>query len=713
MSKKLSREELETKAKEMVLKAYNSFSNRSGLEDQWRAFDALYNMVMDSAGKGNYEGVAKLFPPETRRALQTIADFIIDVLFPPTSDWARIEGVDGDADVKNAAVYKKISDIQNEKIALRAKVIKSVYRWLKYGFLLVRVPYVYKDKYVIAEEKERQTLKKMLKDFFSNAKKVWSQDDIPEKKTKVVYDNIDFQPKSPWNMYWNYNVPWDKQNIIIEKIDNITSSHLKAQKKKGIYNDNVDAVIEYLQNKPDTGKPADETDVTRKFPHMADITGLTDGFDDGKAQTSLLQADCYFDIDQDGYDELCIITLATTGTEKNKVSNAEVIRMEINPCELQEMPVLFVPWDELEDMSLGMGVCQIAAKDQKALNDFTNQMMDGITEILNATRVYDSEMIAEGQNLNSWPRKTIKVKGDPRNIIDFIRPPNIVNEALAGVNMAKGNIQNGTRANVSLQGLAARYDTTATEYMKQGNAASRGIMCQIKNFEDNILKPYLRFQYAYNIQYLTRETLMAIVGKKAAKAMLTNPDDPMKEKQPKDIIIGDYDFIPLGVSQTENKVIRGQQLINFLNVAMKVEQVKPGTIDLSFLIGKIWDVTGDGDNRILLPQANEPEMDPNDENVLLSQGGEVHISAKDNDQAHIQTHMQLQLIPEFMKNKVEHIKEHTMSMQKKQMQAMMAQQGGAINAPVAQQPNFSPKPPMPGNNGQVPGVVTPPPGMQS
>lgn len=703
--KKLSREDLEAKAKKFVLDAYKSFSNRSGLETKWRKWDAQYNLEFDSSGKGNYEGTAKLFPPETRRALQTIVDFIIDVIFPPTSDWNRIKGIDGDADIKNAQVYKKISDIQNEKIAIRAKVIKAVYRWLKYGFLIVKVPYVYKEKYIIKEEHDRITFKGMLKSFFSGvSQKLWDGENLPEKKAVSTYDNIDFQPKSPWNMFWNYNIPWSEQKIIIEKIDNVTASHLKAQKRKGIYNDNVDEIIKTLSEQKDTGKVSDETDVDQKFPHFQNITGLNGEFSDGIAKTKLLQADCYFDIDQDGYDELCIITLALTGT-KDKV-DAEVIRMDLNNCELQEMPVLFVPWDELEDTSLGMGVCQIAEKDQRALNDFTNQMMDNLSEILNCVRVYDKEMIDEGQNLNTWPRKTIKVKGNPNDIVAFIRPPNIVNEAMSAVNMAKGNIQNGTRANISLQGLAARYDTTATEYTQQGSAASRGIMCQIKNFEDNILKPYLRFQYAYNLQYITRDALIGILGKTAAKAMLST-EDPAKQKSAREAIIGDYDFIPLGVTQTENKIIRGQQLINFLNIAMKVEEKNPGTVDIAFLVNKIWEVTGDGDNRILLPQNTDPALDPNDENILLSQGAELSVNPMDDDKAHAQIHLPLELIPEFMPNKMKHLKEHMMADQKKTLMAQQAGKSGP-GLPAQSQPAFSPKLPMPGNNGAVPGVVKAP-----
>jgi len=701
--KKLTRKELEAKALKFVCNAYKSFSNRSGLEAKWKKFDAQYNL--ESEEDKDSRTLSKLFPPETRRALQTIADFIIDVLFPPTSDWFRIKGVDGDADVKNAEVYKKIADVQHEKMMIRAKVTKSVHRWLKYGFMLARATQVYKDKYIIAEEKARRTFKDSLKSFFTGAKGLWSPDMVPKKQRMIVYDNTDFEVLSPWNTYWNYRVPWEQQKIVIQKIDDVTASHLKAQKGK-IYNDNVDDVIEAMREQVATGQKETSSD---NLTHLDTITGLSGDFNDGIPRCRLLQADCYFDIDQDGYDELCIITVAIT-VENNKPKVDEngdmigtVIRMSLGN-DLQEMPVLFCQWDELEDMSLGMGVMQIAEKDQASLNTFTNQCMDGITKILCATKLYDEEMIAEGQNLNTWYNKAIKTKGNPSEVIAYDRPPNIITEALAAITMAKGNIQNGTRANISLQGLAARYDTTATEYTQQGNAASRGIMVQLKNFEENVIKKYLRIEYSYNEGLMTRDTLIAILGKTAANAMLRS-EDGMEIKDPKEIIMGDYDFIPLGVTQTENKVIRGQQLINYLGVALKVEAVKPGTHDLAFLSSKIWETIGDGDNRVLLPQITDPAMDPNDENVLLSQGAQVVVNPLDNDDEHIQTHIALQLIPDFEKNRLAHLKMHMMAKQQKMMQ-MQAKVPGQVGNP--QGPTFKPKLPMPGNNGNVPGVQRPP-----
>ena len=423
-----------------------------------------------------------------------------------------------------------------------------------------------------------------------------------------------------------------------------------------------------------------------------------------------MQADCLFDIYQDWFDEWCVITVALGVKDADGEMGGKCIRLDLESSGLQENPTQLCTWDELEDMSLGMGIPQVCHRDQMVLNDFKNQTLDCGSEILNCVRAYDEEAIGDGQNLQTWPRKTIRTKGNPAEIIAFIRPPNIMNEASACMNMSEKDIQNGSRATVALQGQNARYDTTGTEYTQMNNAAMRGLLSKIKVFEDLVLKVYKKFQYSYNEKFLSRDTLIAIIGKKAATALLKDPDDPtgIKERAVKDVIMGDYDFMPLGVTQTESKVIRGQQKINFLNIAIKVEQVKPGTVNIPFLTSKIWDDLGDGDNQILLPQITDPEIDPNIENILIGQGGDVPVNPIDIDDAHLAIHTPYVVLPELMGMKIKHIKAHLLQKQKKMLQ-MQAQAGAGAQAGanVRQQPNFQPKLP---NAGGVPGVVSPPVG---
>jgi hypothetical protein len=317
--------------------------------------------------------------------------------------------------------------------------------------------------------------------------------------------------------------------------------------------------------------------------------------------------------------------------------------------------------------------------------------MRNVDGIIDAVKIIDEEMVVEGQNLNSWSRKVLKTKGKPQDAIFYDRPPSILTEVQNAINMCKSNIQAESRASIALQGLAARYDTTASEYTQQGAAAGRGINRLLRKFENNIIKPYHRFKLAYNLQFMERSTLIKILGKKAASAALKNPDKPDDsiERTPSEAIEGDYEFVPIGVLQMENKVIKSQQLMNFLNIIKTLPMIQQ-IVNMALLVKKIWDLLGDGDDNMILPQNSDPEMDPNDENLLITMGCDVPVNPKDNDEKHIADHAPLQAIPELIHFKTDHLQKHFVQKQKKMM-AMAQAQGG----PGQSQPNFGPKPPMP------------------
>ena len=693
MEKKLSKPELEKKAKKLVLNSFDSFSQRSGLEDKWRHWDKMYNLI---PGEKNYDGVANLFPPETRRSVETLHDFADDVLFPAGNDWFRLKGVETKTQQKKAEVYKKIADWQNDKIKVRSKFSTALRRCIKYGFVIVKVPYVFKEKYAIRDAKEREKIWKMFKDIASGKEKI-------EKTARTVMDSIDLKIISPFNLFWNYYRPWEEQTIIIEKIDNVSNSHLKLMEKKGVYK-NIDKVIEDQDDKDNSGSmpggsgggtesASDTTDPNDKWPHLSEITGLAGYFDDGKFKNTLLEAHLSFDIDQDGYDEEVIMTIA---------NGKRVIRFDIDPNDIQEKPYLWCPWEELEDTSLGRGACEIAGRSQLALNDFTNQTMDDISEILDCARVIDLDAMAEGQDLNTRNKKIYKTRGvPPEQAVAFIRPPNVAQVGLNAANQMREDIRNGTGANVSLQGLAARYDTTATEYTKQGNAAGKGVLAKLKRFEDNIITEYLRFQFWYNRQYLDRETFIKIVGMDAATAHLQNNNDSLD-----DALDIDAEFMALGITQIENKIIKGQQLINYFNVVKGVPQASPIIMPL---MRKIWNTVGDGDDSFWQENPADESISPEDENILMSHGIPVIVHAKDNHLKHILAHQKLELIPEFQPNKDSHLNEHAMAMKALAMpnlpgQIGVAQPGQSQQAPMA------PKVPLPGNNGVVPGLPAVPAG---
>jgi len=325
-----------------------------------------------------------------------------------------------------------------------------------------------------------------------------------------------------------------------------------------------------------------------------------------------------------------------------------------------------------------MGVPQLAEKDQIALNDFTNQIMDNITAILNAMKIVDDLAEIPDIQLKSRPDGIIKSKTGVE-AVKFLRPPSTAREGLQAVAMSKENIRQGSGATVSLQGLPARYDTTATEYTRQGNASARDVFARLREIEDGIITPYLHRAYSYNLQFMTREDFIKIVGKEAAETYLGVKEGQTK-KSFKETLRADLDFIPLGVTQLVNKVVKGQQLINYLNIALKAP---PGLVDLATLYEKIWKYVGDGDT-ILLPQSKGELISPEDENILITQGEPVHAKLLENHPVHILSHQAI-TVPEGLEPlKFDHIQEHQNIM-------LLMQRTGGGGLPAQEQPRTGPE----------------------
>lgn len=633
----MTREELELSAKEFVNKAYAKYANRSGLEDKWEKWDKLYN---NKSTETFYKGAANLFPPETRRACKTLINFADEVLdsSPPSF---QVKGVGGESDNKKAEIHTIILTWQKNKIKLRKKLRIMLESLIKYGFVWVKVPWVLKEKYVLSDLAERNKLKKKIKG-----------DDTIEKiakKLATLYDNIDFQVKDVRSLYWDYFKPWNEQEIIIEK-SRVNREHLKIQEASGVYH-GVDRLWENLSEKKNSS--GDKT-IAEDWSHIQDLTGLSGNFDIGTKSYELLESWCNFDLDGDKLREESVITLA---------DRTHIIRLDPNPFDIQEKPYLWMCWDAIEGTSLGMGVPQLAESDQIALNDFTNQIMDNITQILNCMKVVDDLAEISDAQLKSRPNGIIKSKTGT-DAVKFLRPPDTTGSGLKAVAMAKENIRQGSGATMSLQGMPARYDTTATEYKTQANASARDVFAKLREIEDSIITEFLRKSYSYNLQFMAREEFIKIVGKEAAETFL-GAEGGDKKKDLKEALRGDYNFIPLGVTQLENKVVKGQQLINFLNIT---KGLPPGIVNVSKLVGKIWKVVGDSDD-ILLPQPTDTLISPNDENLLMTQGEVVHAKLLENHPLHIMEHQKLELPPVLEQLKFKHIMEHQQIMQ-------ILQQGG-------------------------------------
>lgn len=683
--------QLHKRALDFVLNTYASYEKRSETEDKWTLSDKLYNCL---GGKHTYDGVANLFPPATRRAVRSLLNFCDESIFGKSPNFT-IKGIGGENDEKRAKINEKIIAVQLEKINFRTKAREFLEKTIIKGTGIAKIQWKVKEKYIVKQKNDRKNLMSMLKDFMLGTI------DIKEIKSKVpIYDNVDFVPIQLENIYWDFYTKWEEQEAVIEKINNVTNSSLRllAQSDESYF-----GIEEYLRNN-ETGIVAE--DVTIKNPHTRDLVGASDELRVKKNRHELLECWCNFDIDNDGIDEECVITV---------IDKQKVIRCELNPYDIQEKPYVMFKWEDIDNCeSLGQGAVSLAEKSQLALNDFTNQLMDDITMILDCMMVVDAQAGIAKSQMKSRPHGII-TSNNGVDGIKFIRPPDVTNAALRAIAMTKDDIMEITGATANMQGLPARYDTTAKEAMLMQNSSQRDLFTKLRTFEDVVLKQMLRKIYAYNLQYLSVNDVKKLIGKEAFSAYLLDTKTD-KVEDLSDVLIGDYDFVPLSVSQTENKIIKGQQLMNLYNMAIKSPA---GIWNIAELAKKIAEILNDGDISICAKEIDSKLYSPQDENILMSQGEAPFAKPQENHREHIRIHSMLELPESYQKIRLEHINEHIkfMQMDEQRQQNILQQEilktmadknNKSAGVPQQEQPLFAPKGITEEQAGQVPNVINPP-----
>lgn len=696
----MNKQKLHDKALNFVLTTFTKYSQRAETEQKWIDYDKLYN---NKASKKTYTtGVANLFVPETRKAVRTLLNFCDECLFAKKPNF-KLQGVGGPNDEKKANINTKILTLQQQKINFRTKVRRFLESAIIKGTAIAKVSWVQKNKYVLKKLQNRKTIMDILKsvgtgDFF-----------IPDtqKESVPIYDNIDFNTLKLENVFWDFYRKWEEQEAIIEKIVNVSESDLRIMAKS---KDSYFGIKEYLQSNQ---AGIVEHDVTENYTHTAEIVGTGDTMKVDKKRHELLECWCNFDIDEDGIEEECVITV---------IDRKQVIRCELNPYNIQEKPYVLFKWEDIEQAeSIGVGVPELAKESQLALNDFMNQFMDDLTLILDCMMVVDAQAGIPNSQLKSRPRGIITSQNET-NGISFVRPPNVSESALRGIQLTKNDIMTVTGASANLQGLPARYDTTATEASAINNSSQREIFTKLRTFEDEVIKAYLRKAYGYNLQFMSTNDVKKIIGQEAFSTYIADTNIKIgKDYDLSDVLLADFDFIPLSVSETENKVVKGQQLLNLYNIAIKSPQ---GIWNIAELAKKIAEVLNDGDLSIIAKEVDSQLISPQDENILMEQGESPFAKQQENHVMHIQVHESARINPSYEPIRKKHIDEHVryLQLQQQQQQQIMQQElfkqmmGNTTKQepglPAQEQPVFAPKGITPQQATQVPGMVEAPVSLQ-
>ena len=261
----------------------------------------------------------------------------------------------------------------------------------------------------------------------------------------------------------------------------------------------------------------------------------------------------FFDWDDDGEDEECVITLA-----QNEI---------IIQCELSTMPrrpYLVGRYIPIEGQTYGLGVLEIMSNVQKVINDLQNQIIDGNTQNLLPRWLLDEDSDLEDKDLVYAPDQVLRVSDTERELVP-LRPGNLSGLGYEGVAFLVEKLKSATGASRALTAQPFGTNTTATEVQQNQVEASARIVLTSFVIEEEIIVPWLRNVVEFNHAFMPAEKMLRISKKDAEGGKL------LKSISRKDIA-AQIDFTPLGATKYQRQQRGRQELSECLQQLAQVFQ---------------------------------------------------------------------------------------------------------------------------------------------
>lgn len=235
---------------------------------------------------------------------------------------------------------------------------------------------------------------------------------------------------------------------------------------------------------------------------------------------------------------------------------------------------------------------------QYLANDFANQTNDNGIYGLNPITLLNTG--AFSGNLGPlFPGKTIRVRGDLKNAIDFKHPPtDQLQWGLQLMTMYTSMVQDGSGAPAIQQGQAAggAAKTATGAQLLQRNALNP-LQDMVEDIEGDAMVPMMKDAWALGVQYRSQE-FIARIGGDAVKFV------------PRDVDI-DPIFRFLSSSQQQNNQQRALAMEGFGRLAgqmLPLLQQMGKTFDPTYMLRKYWSdaMGGRGFDQMIMPMGQPP-----------------------------------------------------------------------------------------------------------
>lgn len=499
----------------------------------------LYNLVQR---KGNYNGIAKIFVPETLRAVETVVGKMMEILFG-AGDWFEYAGRD-EYDSGSALAMTQLVRYQTDENDFEARVADSIRQMAITGLTVRKVGWEF-------DEKQR-------------TKTAVDQDALKEKSTvDIIKDTWQLEPVDLFGFHISdirtaYNDPqkarWMAEQRIVDK------QWFRERKKRGWLTD--------VQAKKWEEEKAPSSEATSYRERLDASKGFTVERKPGEMEVierwGLLEAKYVYtaeelkakDLEADDMVETVAVIINRKG----------IAKLEANPFWHQMKPYVCCPYIPKENELGGMGIVQIGEKLQIELNDTRNQTMDNKTLVL--MTMWLKSRTSGIKNSDLRIRANGVIQTNDMAGLQPLRPPVLTGVGVNIEGVVKEDLRQATGASSNLQGLVQSGVDTATESAFINKETLSRIMLVANTYGKLVLKRVLIMVEFLNYQFFDHVSCIRLIGAQGVK---------YRKMEPKDIAGGHKDVIIRVASDfSDNPAVKKQQSMAFFSIVqgMPPEQIE-------------------------------------------------------------------------------------------------------------------------------------------
>lgn len=409
----------------------------------------------------------------------------------------------------------------------------------------------------------------------------------------------------------------------------------------------------------------------------------------------IFEATVRLDLDDDGKKQLAYLYYS---------GESECIGIIRAPQWNQKRPIISAPVDRVAGSFNGISKIEAVKWMQWNLNDFWNMGQDSgmysMLPIVMTDPEKNPNYAAMVYGLAAvWPT-------NPKDT-QFAEFPQLWEAAMKMCTFIKAQIHESLDVNPMMMGQMPAGRKNANAMGAQQQEQSVPIMDHAERFEEEILNELLERFFEYDAQFREEKTTVLAMGEIGVKASMQQiPPQQWGQR---------YNFQWCGTNYVLN-MQRMQQQIATMNVLRGIppQQLNGRRIDIAPILEILTDNVFGAElsGRILIDDRIKYSVDPRLEDEMMHNGILVDIHEGDNDQEHMQVHMEsARSTGDTMGFMRTHIQAHMQAMQKKREMAMgqmQQQQGGQPGIPGGSAPGVAGAP-RPGAQpvGPRPGVQQP------